>query len=297
MIYNCMLFLNENDVLEIKINNHWDIIDKFIIIESSQTHTGYPKPFNFDQKRFNKYGDKIKYIQVSNLDELITTRPELVCQILTKEHNNNSNEITDDWIRDSVQSALLPLEIIELGGQDDDIVIIDCCDEIVSTQALEIALTRFNNKEKYTKQLNNNKIIIDPIFGFKFHNFYYKINLQNPHGKTIIQSMCTTLANLKTYKPSTLRHFGIHTHEPIEGGWHFGFLDNGEGQMALEKFKSWAHSRDKNTDYYNSVVTNKDAVSRLFSIFNLEKVPISIDSHPPFLVNNLDKYQYLIYDK
>jgi beta-1,4-mannosyl-glycoprotein beta-1,4-N-acetylglucosaminyltransferase len=60
MIYDCFMFLNENDLLEIRINQHLDFVDKFIIIEAGQTHSGNKKTKNFDTKRFEKYADKIE---------------------------------------------------------------------------------------------------------------------------------------------------------------------------------------------------------------------------------------------
>ena len=39
-VYDCTMFLNENDLFEIRINEHWDFIDKFILIEANETHTG-----------------------------------------------------------------------------------------------------------------------------------------------------------------------------------------------------------------------------------------------------------------
>ena len=39
--------------------------NKFIIVEAAETHTGRPKPFNYDTKRFKKYNSKIIYHQIS----------------------------------------------------------------------------------------------------------------------------------------------------------------------------------------------------------------------------------------
>ena len=60
-VYDCFPFFNENDLLEIRINQHWDFVDKFIITEAGETHTGKPKPFNFDHERFEQYKSKVIY--------------------------------------------------------------------------------------------------------------------------------------------------------------------------------------------------------------------------------------------
>ena len=77
-IYDMFMFLNENDLLEIRINEHWEFVEKFIIIEAGQTHSGNNKPYNFDKQRFEKYSDKIVYVQHDSLDDLAEQHPELL---------------------------------------------------------------------------------------------------------------------------------------------------------------------------------------------------------------------------
>ena len=44
MIYDCFSFFNELDLLEIRLNTLDKVVDKFILAESTLTHTGNPKP-------------------------------------------------------------------------------------------------------------------------------------------------------------------------------------------------------------------------------------------------------------
>ena len=54
-VASIMMFLQENDLLEIKINEEKNHVDKFIVIESLQTHNGNIKDIPlFDKKRFEK---------------------------------------------------------------------------------------------------------------------------------------------------------------------------------------------------------------------------------------------------
>ena len=62
-IYDCFLFFNENDILEIRLNELSEIVDYFVIVESQYTFAKKNKEFNFDIKRFEKFKDKIIYIQ------------------------------------------------------------------------------------------------------------------------------------------------------------------------------------------------------------------------------------------
>lgn len=55
---------NELDLLEIKLEELYDFVDKFIIIESTHTHTNLPKTLHYveNEKRFDKYKDKVIHL-------------------------------------------------------------------------------------------------------------------------------------------------------------------------------------------------------------------------------------------
>jgi beta-1,4-mannosyl-glycoprotein beta-1,4-N-acetylglucosaminyltransferase len=59
--FDCFLFFNELDLLEIRFNILNDIVDYFVIVEASQTFQGEQKEFIFEKnkKRFAKYEHKI----------------------------------------------------------------------------------------------------------------------------------------------------------------------------------------------------------------------------------------------
>ena len=64
MLYELFMFNNELDLLEIKLEELHDFVDKFIIVESTHTHTNLPKKLYYaeNQKRFEKYKDKIIHL-------------------------------------------------------------------------------------------------------------------------------------------------------------------------------------------------------------------------------------------
>ena len=98
--WDCCNFLNENDLLEIRVNQHWDHVDHFIILEAGQTHTGMPKPFLFDKQRFEKYSSKIIYETIDTVDELLDDLPNLDSQAQSYLGMNRFNQNSPDWVRD-----------------------------------------------------------------------------------------------------------------------------------------------------------------------------------------------------
>ena len=66
MIYDCFSFFNELDLLEIRLNVLKDVVDKFVLVEAGETHTGKPKPFYFkdNESRFSEFKDRIIYVGI-----------------------------------------------------------------------------------------------------------------------------------------------------------------------------------------------------------------------------------------
>lgn len=61
-IYDCFLFWKEFDALEIRLNELYDVVDKFVIVEFSQGHSGLHKPFYLKDKleKYSNFADKIE---------------------------------------------------------------------------------------------------------------------------------------------------------------------------------------------------------------------------------------------
>ena len=68
-IFDCFMYFNEDLILEIRLNELYNRVDKFIIVESSYTHSGDFKEYNFDIKKFDKFKDKIIYIKIKDKPE------------------------------------------------------------------------------------------------------------------------------------------------------------------------------------------------------------------------------------
>jgi hypothetical protein len=65
-IYDVFIFYNELDLLEIRMEILHSSVDYFVIVESTKTFTGKSKPLYFkeNEKRFEKFREKIKYFCV-----------------------------------------------------------------------------------------------------------------------------------------------------------------------------------------------------------------------------------------
>lgn len=302
-VYECSMFFNENDLLEVKLNEHWEFVDKFVIVEAGETHTGIKKPFNFDEERFKPYSEKLVYVKFDSFEEEMAKYPHLDCPIGKGCH---SSEHVEDWARDHFQFNYTAKVLEDLGANDFDLVIFSCLDEIINKDAFYRSLEIFEDKEAvfygytYWNPEKTNPLYQDmrPLVNFKSYFYSYKINLlrSGPVSSYIAGTM-TEFINYKTILPSTLRSLGIYTHDDIpDGGWHFTFLDDTDGERVLKKMKSWAHSRD---NYYGrrryDLDSKESAVQWMLDEFNLEiprdVVPVQSGTHPEYIVNNIEKFK------
>ena len=59
MVYDCFIFFNELDLLEIRLNELKDVVDKFVIVESTETFSKKKKKLYYDENkdkdRFSKF--------------------------------------------------------------------------------------------------------------------------------------------------------------------------------------------------------------------------------------------------
>ena len=68
MVYDCFSFFNELDLLEIRLNVLKDVVDKFVLVEATRTHTGAEKSLYFkeNEARFSAFRDRIVHIVVDD---------------------------------------------------------------------------------------------------------------------------------------------------------------------------------------------------------------------------------------
>jgi len=304
----------ENDLYEIRINEHWDCVDKFIIIESGETHTGFKKRPNFDHERFRKYAEKLLYVHFDTFKEEMAKYPTLIDHKINKTREGTPAE--HDWARDNFQGNYIVKVLEDLDADNEDIVYGSSLDEIISTKSLGKAIKIVGNNRSelfkaktseghdknglhITKWGEYNDLHIPPLMGFWLKTYAYKLNLLCP--TVIPMANITTYGALKTILPATLRHLAIYTHDAIgsfhnPAGWHFTCYDNTPfGGGVYQKYSSWAHSKDDINfcrDLPKCCVHHfrEEVAIRVFQEFSLEVVKVKRKTHPNFLLDNIDMF-------
>lgn len=257
------MFFNELDLLEIRLEETFDIVDRFVISESLYTHSGNSKPllFEINKERYKKYLDKIIYVV----------------------YNENPN--SNPWYNENNQRRSLGNGIDQLVLNDNDIIIVSDLDEIINRKTLSLIISSIDNinlpltlcHTMYTGKINYK--IIDPAW------------CQNWRGACIINGKLFReskydLHIFRSYKDS------FNYLENINN-WHFTSV--GDEQNIKDKFCSYAHTE-------NNIPINVDNIeNRLLLIqdpmgirnYSLKKVYID-NSFPRAIVQDPGRYRTLI---
>jgi len=110
MLYDCFIFFNEEDLLEIRLNELYDKVDHFLLIEGNKTFTGLDKPLYFRDDILGK----------SWIQPFLPKLNFFTCN-LTAETN---------WEREAQQRNCIREVLYNHPMQDDDLIIISDVDEI-----------------------------------------------------------------------------------------------------------------------------------------------------------------------
>lgn len=74
MIVDVFPFFNELDLLEIRLNELSDVVDKFVLSEATLTFTGDPKPLFYQEnkERFKEFENRIHHVVIDSYDDMDT---------------------------------------------------------------------------------------------------------------------------------------------------------------------------------------------------------------------------------
>ena len=259
-IFDCFMYFNEDLILEIRLNELYKYVEKFIIIESNYTHSGEFKEYNFDIEKFNKFKDKIIYIKVKDkpknyleIDKNLTLDEKKGKQILNA-------LILENFQRNEILKGLNE-------ANDDDFIIVSDLDEIPNLNNVNL-----NNYKS--------KIII-----FKQIFFHYRFNLYLKDFNWFGSKCCTKklfkspqwLRNIKSKKYNFFRIDTLFSEKKYQnvfivenGGWHFTTINNEEG--IIYKLKSFLHHADTPDNLLNKGTLKKLIKEKKFSFdHNVDK--------------------------
>ena len=259
-IFDCTTFYSEHLMMDVRFNVLNDYVEKFIVCESTISHSGEKKKLNFEINNYPKFKDKIIYIVIDEEPEGIIGNKNGFAEPHEKRSDSLKRiELSYDYMVKAISSA-----------SDNDLIILSDNDEIPNL-----------NSEQF-KKTKKDIIIFKQLF------FYYKFNLlydlvpwfgSKAAKKKKLLSM-SWLRNLKNkrypfWRVDTLFSNTRYINLEIinDGGWHFTNLMTAE--KLYEKLTNFGH----HDEFELSGMTIKD----------LQK---KIDNKEVFFNHFVDKQKY-----
>jgi len=273
-IFDAFMFSNELDLLEIRLHELADVVDFFVLVEATKTHSGKDKPLYYWENKtmFSEFSSRILYVCV---EDMPMTKAEINATLTSQDKHwiESDYQKEDSWVRERFQRNAM-MRVLK-DADPDDIIIIGDADEIVKRSVVE-NLDLCNGSNAVEQTLNT-----------------YYVNWQCTNmpwwGSKIIKRKF--LGTVTT--PSEVRFHTPACKYIYNGGWHFGYL--GGADAIREKIQSYAHQEFSVPEVLNLVegrlAAKKDALGRLY-----EYKVVPLDNHfPQYLIDNQDRFSHLIY--
>jgi len=262
-IFDCFSYLDEDLLLELRLNILNEYVDYFVIVEGNKTWQNNSKKLRFDINKFDKFKKKIIYIPITDMPD-----------------GDNP------WARENFQRNCISKGLVN--ADEDDLIIISDLDEIPNMEQIgkfnpNMRYAVFKQKHFYYKiNLQSQK---NPFwYGSKI---CVKKYLKSPQW----------LRNLKFKKRPFWRIDKHRLNNILEsGGWHFCNLKSAE--ELLYKYKNLCETNDphvfkekieeKNINKTEKkIILGKDIIGRED---NYEKIEID-NSFPKYILNNIKQYK------
>ena len=138
-LYDSFMFSNEEDLLLLRIVEGLQYVEKFIIIESRETHSGYKKPLyssssptNKAKQIFETYKSKIIHHVIDEFPKCVQDYPKDMVQIILdhRPETKDNEKFLLNWLREGYQRSLVSNYISLERNNLTDIFIISDLDEI-----------------------------------------------------------------------------------------------------------------------------------------------------------------------
>lgn len=280
MVYDCIPFFNELDILNLRLHILNPYVDRFVIEEATMTFSGEPKELCFEKNRemFREFLYKITYVVVRDTP----------IHAITHERDYFQKNHLIEGLQDATQ---------------EDIILFGDADEIPNPLVLQKLIAEFDSSK---------------VYHFAQRNFYGFLNMEETSGSLMsitgdfpqipkaerkwLGTKMFSIRNIPEEGMVRVRDL-IPVTDPrsvrvADGGWHFGYMGGYHETNAARrigvKVKAAAHQeyndREILAETMDRLVLGQDIFGRKAQF---RRVAID-DTYPVFLQDHLEEYRHLV---
>ena len=279
MIYDCFLFFNELELLELRLHELADVVDRFVLVEATTTFSNKPKPLHYAENCacFERFADRIIHVVVPD-----------------------SPDTSNAWAIEDFQRNCLARGLKFCAP--DDLILMSDVDEIPRASAVKKAAKEMRFNQNFAANLGHKFLSRRAVFRLsrrwlRRRHPFVRVFEQTPHAY-FLNCVAT---QPKVWHGTRMCHLRDLT-TPVDmrrwmgdavpnGGWHFTHMG---GVAAMqEKIAAYSH-QEWNKPEYTSAERLGDLVEQGKDIFGRggEYRFVQLDdTYPQFLMSNLDQYQ------
>ena len=213
-IIDAFIFYNELKMLKFRLTELYEFVDYFVIVEAKHTFAGNDKQLFFKENisEFDNFKDKIIHIIVEDMPNI-----------------NNA------WENEYHQRRCINRGIKKIDLDDDDLIIISDCDEIINYKIL----LELKNNDKYLNNFNE-------IVNLNMEMYYY--NLECVDTNIWKKSKLLTFRKYKQYNNDAQKiRMMWNSNSFSNAGWHYSYF--GDVNFIKNKIKNFAHQELNNEKY------------------------------------------------
>lgn len=282
MIYDTFMFFNELELLELRLHELADVVDKFVLCEATRTFSNKPKPLYYadNKSRFSAFSDRILHVVVDDSPD-----------------SNNA------WVLDYYQKNCIGRALRDC--RPDDVILMSDADEIPRSTAVAETIREM----KY-----DNSALAGMVHGawktmLATTVLHRAVRKSHPFVRVFQQQMhfyflnCVC-ASTPVWPGTRLTHFRDFTtaneirytgyRAVANAGWHFSYL--GGVERIRQKIASYAHqelNRPEFTDPQRIAEHLRTGQSIFDGAQQLRFVPLD-ESYPRYLREHPERFAGLI---
>jgi len=269
-IIDAFIFYNELDMLEYRLSTLYNVVDYFVLVESTRTFVGKEKHlfYSENKERFEKYSDKIMHI----IDNGFLVNPK---HDYTKKYND------DVWYNEKHQRNSIDIGLKQFKLNEEDLIIVSDIDEIPDPNML-LELILSGKKIDYVGLCQD----------FYYYNLTYK-NTSEDWKFAKIMSYKHYVEKIER-NPQCCREIPA-ARNIRPGGWHLSYF--GDSRFIKNKIKQFSHQELNKKQFTNvenidkCIKTGEDLFARSYA--NCLKIPLKENRYLP---PNHEFFNHLIVD-
>lgn len=247
LVVDAFPFHDELDILEMRLTELYDAVDKFVLVEANVTHQDRPKPYYYleNSERFAAWADKIVAVQATGLPT-VTDEP-------------------DPWARELAQREHIAEGLARIDGVDSDTIVLQ------------------SDVDEIPRAMHARNVKPQGFTGFRQRGHFWAVDWLYPPGWSgTVAATVGFLGSLRSPTPfGVMRTARNQCRVPPgyeDAGWHLSWL--GGPERVTKKVGAFCHP-EVESDIRGGIENDNFFWREGFHVDGVKMQPVDVDGTWP----------------